>query len=139
MDEGRLGAHSQQLRRREKPGGTVQVVARVVVAEHQSVPQKQIKQRLRGLVVREAGLLAQSVERLCGGVDQPLDVVAIVGRVGANGICFRQRTVVDDGRDLRIVREEIVIEQIGKRGAAVAQALEQRDSDCLKIQVRAAR
>ena len=60
----------------------------------------------------------------------------MVRGVGANGVRLRQGAVINDGRDLRIVGEEIVVEQIGERGAAVAELFKQRDRQCLKIQVR---
>ena len=89
VHEGRFSTHGQQLGSGEKSRAAMEVVTGVVITQHQSMPQQQIEQRLRALVVGEAGLLAQRIERLAGCIDQPLDVVAIVGRVSANGIASR--------------------------------------------------
>ena len=44
--------------------------------------------------------------------------------------------IINDGRDLRIVGEEIVVEQIGERCPAVAQPAKQRNRPRLQVQVR---
>ena len=48
----RLRLHGGELHRGEEAGALVQLVARVVIAEHQRMPQVQIEQRLRRDVVR---------------------------------------------------------------------------------------
>ena len=79
VDKARLSAHRQQFSGRQKSRVAVEVVAGVVVAEHQGMPQEEVEQGLWALVVGEARLLAQRVERGRGRIDQPLNVVAIVG------------------------------------------------------------
>ena len=134
VDERSASAAWPAARRRQECRAAMVVVARVVVAQHQCVPQVQIEQRLRRLVVRKAGLRAQRLERCARGVDQPLDVVACRRRCRRGSGSSRRAAVVDDGRDLRIVGQEKVVEQVGQRGAGVAQALQQ--SDRLRLQSR---
>ena len=42
MDEARLGAHRQQFGGRQEPGIAMEVVAGVVIAEHQGMTQEQV-------------------------------------------------------------------------------------------------
>ena len=86
MYERRLGPHGQQIGSGKKSCAAMEVVRRVVVTKHESVAQEKVQQRLRTLVISKAGFLTHAVERLAGCINEPLDVVAIIGRASAKGI-----------------------------------------------------
>ena len=90
----------------------MQVVARVVVAEHQRMAQVEVEQRLRGLVRCEALLLATASSDVLRRVDQPLDVVAVVvgvARIGSVSDSGRSSITFGSARQ----SEEEVLEDVG--------------------------
>ena len=103
----------------------MQVVGRVVVAQHQCVAQQQIQQRGRRDIAGESLFGDDLVERGPSRRRPAIEVVAAVVGVGADGLGLRQRDVVDDHSELAGFGQEEVIQQVG-RGSAVAQPFQQR-------------
>src|SRR5260370_22549891 len=101
----------------------MQPQAGVVVAQLKRMPQHQIEQGLGRLVIFEALLRIERIDRDPRGRNQPLDVVLlIVAAVGTNWVGFRERPVVDQrsGQSI-VITEEKLLQHIGTFRAGVSE------------------
>src|SRR4051812_19314445 len=102
-----------------------QAIRRVVIAEEDGVPQQQIEQRTRRLIVLEPLLLADDVEFRVGQLEEPFEVITperveSLNRVGLGA----WRIVYEPALELPFAEIEKVLQKIGRR-PAVAQVFQQ--------------
>src|SRR5688572_8359697 len=106
VNERRLGAGGARLLQRKNAERLAEANARELVTLLQRPTKQDVEKRRRPFVLQKSGLESQRLDRGIRRVDEPLEIILAGRRVAANRRRFRERDVIDERSDKRVVFAE---------------------------------